>query len=469
MIGLIVLIGVAVGAKFISDITKPQDLFEPEIDESESEEIDPREMFDSSKINILFFGLDKNEYRDTVINYEVYRADTIMLATIDTDDNSVDIVSIPRDTYTTIYNTSGMDRVNASFAYGSQHEEEYDGDRMEAGADYLMNTVKELMGGIPIDYYMGIEDMDVVTEIVDELGGVEIDVLHTLYADKGKDRSTVRVEKGLQVLNGKDFQYYARYRAYPEGDIERVANQQHILKSLFDQMKKTESLLKIPALFRLMSDNMITNLSFRQVSALALLGMDVEMSKLNTQTFPGNFGTLAGKSYWIVDEQNRVEMIQDLYGIDVSQRNQMPTTDRISSLSVGLGKNTIQVGEGTRLTIRASTQLGHQLSMDVNDTQYSVSNPGVIRINEDNSIVGLSAGTTTLTVRVDGVTSSVTIQVLGDPNQTDDTQPTGEDAQEDEQAPTQEESLPEEESTSEDQETTEEEPSSQADEIENEE
>jgi len=142
-----------------------------------------------------------------------------------------------------------------------------------------------------------------------------------------------------------------------------------------------------------------------------------------------------------------------------------PST-RMERLVVPGDRPTMELSSLIRITPGLDTL--YWVSFRSDDTQYSVSDPGVIRINEDNSIVGLSAGTTTLTVRVDGVTSSVTIQVLGDPNQTDDAQPTEEDAQKDEQAPSQEELPQEEESSSEEQETTEE-PTSQADEIEGEE
>jgi LCP family protein required for cell wall assembly len=403
-----VLVLTAVAVKFYYDINRPENVFK---NSEELSEADAYAQFDGKKINILFYGLDKNEYRDTVAGYQQYRADTIMVATIDLETKSIEVLSVPRDTYVDIYNVNGMDKINASFAHGQQRSSDYRGDEIKAGTDYLKRTVSELLGGIPIHFYIGITDMDVVNDIVDEIGGVEIDVLHTLYADKGKDRSKVRIEEGLQVLNGKDLQYYARYRAYPEGDIERVASQQHILKAVFDNMKKTNSLLKIPRIYEMVSEKLATDLSFKQISALALIGMGIDRQDLNTHTFPGYFGTLNRVSYWVVNESERVDIIKELYGIDAELREQQATSDRLISLSASVVKKNLNVGETTSVNITGRTADGQTKTFSVRSTSYSVSNDAVLQLNADGTIVAKGSGDATITFKVQGVSTSVSLSV----------------------------------------------------------
>lgn len=443
---LTILIATAFAVKFYYDINRPEEVFKDTIEKNDDEftEEDAYAQFDGNKINILFYGLDKNEYRDTVGGYELYRADTIMVATIDLKSKSIDILSVPRDTYVDIYDVYGKDKINASFAHGQQQAADYDGDEIQAGTDYLKRTVSELLGGIPIHFYIGITDMAVVNEIVDEIGGVEIDVLHTLYADKGKDKSTVRIEPGLQVLNGKDLQYYARYRAYPEGDIERVASQQHILKAVFDNMKKTDSLIKMPKIYEMVSEKLATDLSFKQISALALIGMGIEMENLNTETFPGYFGNLDNVSYWIVNESERVEIIKKLYGIDAELRAQQATSDALTSLSAAVGSSSLKVGDATSVSITGRTADGQTKTYGVRNTSYSISAEGVVQLNADGTIVAKKAGTAVITFKVEGITSSVTINVT-QPQVEEPVQepPTAEEPKADEEEPAAEEPVEE--------------------------
>ncbi|MPW27192.1 DUF5011 domain-containing protein [Alkalibaculum sp. M08DMB] len=398
------------GYNFYNEINNPEDLFEPKVEEPIT--YDVNDQFDKSKVNILVFGLDKNEYRDTVANYGVYRPDTIMLATLDFKENTIDLVSLPRDTYVPIYNRSGKDKINSTFMYASYDVQESE-DTIDKGIEYLIGTVSNVLGDIPINYYVGITDMDVVTKIIDEIGGINIDVQHTLYAKNGKDRTKVRVEEGMQKLNGKDLQYYARYRMYPLGDIDRVASQQHIIKALLENLKSTNSLIKLPQIYNLVSENLTTNLSFQQISALSLFGTKVNKESLETYTLPGDFGELAGISYWIIQQNKRVEFLKEIYGIDAQLMTQDDTSDKLARLNASVGTRTLQVDERTKLTLTGRTSNGQQHTFDINDTRFSVSQSGIIQVNSDNTIVGRSPGNVTLSISAEGIQTSVSFTVQG--------------------------------------------------------
>ena len=310
---VIFVVFIGVGIKFFSDMRNPEKIFQAEKDSEDVE--NAKDSFPDNKINILIFGLDKDYIREEVQKYGVYRSDTMMLATLDFKKNTLDLVSLPRDTYVPIYNQYNKDKLNSCFMYASDDAEDKD-EVIPLGIEYLSNTVSNVLGDIPVDYYVGITDMEVVSKIIDEIGGIEIDVLHTLYADKGKDNSQV-VEKGLQKLNGEELLYYARYRAYPLGDIDRVASQQHIIKSLLQNMKSANTVSKIPQIYNLVKDNLTTNLNMKQITALSLFAVNLEA--METYTLPGGFGDVAGISYWVMDQEKIAELAQKIYGITIDE------------------------------------------------------------------------------------------------------------------------------------------------------
>ncbi|WP_290771316.1 LCP family protein [Anaerofustis sp.] len=279
-------------------------------------------------MNILVFGIDKNEKRSETAT--IFRPDTIMLASINTKEKTIKLVSIPRDSRVDIYNTGGRDKVNSCFYYANQGLNETDKKNPDKvfseGIKYLKNTVSDVLGGIQIDYYLGI-DMDALPKIADVMGGVTIDVHQNLYAKNGHDRSTIKIKEGRQVLNGDQLLYYSRYRAYVDGDIGRVQIQQKIMKAIFSEFKKQGSFSQIPQIYNLVQDMVETDLKFAQIASLGLSFKDFNIDNLQSYTLPGNFGNLSGVSYWIVNQSERVTFVKDLFNIDTQQLSQDPRSD----------------------------------------------------------------------------------------------------------------------------------------------
>lgn len=279
-------------------------------------------------INILIFGIDKNEERSQTAT--IFRPDTIMLASINSKEKTIKLISIPRDSRVDIYNTGGRDKVNSCFYYASLGLNETDAanqDKLfDTGVTYLKNTVSDILGGVQIDYYLGI-DMDALPKIADVMGGVTIDVHQDLYAHNGHDTSQVVIKKGTQVLNGDQLLYYSRYRAYVDGDIGRVQIQQKIMKAIFTEFKNKGTFSQIPQIYNLVQSMVETDLQFAQIASLGLSFKDFNIDDLQTYTLPGDFGNLGGVSYWIVNQSERVTFIKELFNIDAEQLTQDPRSD----------------------------------------------------------------------------------------------------------------------------------------------
>ncbi|HAE60759.1 MAG TPA: hypothetical protein DCG38_00230 [Eubacteriaceae bacterium] len=314
---LTILIATAFAVKFYYDINRPEEVFKDTIEKNDDEftEEDAYAQFDGNKINILFYGLDKNEYRDTVGGYELYRADTIMVATIDLKSKSIDILSVPRDTYVDIYDVYGKDKINASFAHGQQQAADYDGDEIQAGTDYLKRTVSELLGGIPIHFYIGITDMAVVNEIVDEIGGVEIDVKEDMY-DQTRG-GVLFAEKGLQTLNGYQYLAYIRDRGTESTkDKDRVARTQESFEIVFNQLKEQNIITMIPQLIDNYNKNIDSNLTLKEMTTLGIYAQKIDLGAMDKYVVDGDYEYRDNNIYYIPDEDARLDLVKEVFGID---------------------------------------------------------------------------------------------------------------------------------------------------------
>ena len=102
-------------------------------------------------VNVLVMGIDNTK--------DVQRSDTIMVLHLDSDQNRIGVLSIPRDSRVSIPGV-GLTKINHAYAYG--------------GAPLLKRSVIEFLG-IPIDYYIKI-NLEGVQNLVDDMGGINVDI-----------------------------------------------------------------------------------------------------------------------------------------------------------------------------------------------------------------------------------------------------------------------------------------------------
>ena len=285
------------------------------------------ELFNSDQLNIVLFGFDGNKKRKA--SSSVFRTDTIMIATVNLKTKKAALVSIPRDSYVKIAGTGNYDKINHAYVHG--YNAGQDVDKHQNGIDTAVRTVEDFLGGIPIHYYVAV-DMDGVAEVVDQVGGVSFDVPYPVRTNYGRGR--LLVDQGHQVLNGKTFLHYVRDRSVG-GDFGRASRQQEILVEAFQQVKERGKLRDIPAMYRSVQDNLETDLSAAQVAQLALLGLKLNTDEITTHVFEGGCQTAPSNginiSYVVIDEEKRVELIEEVFGVRVPERPQITLPGPIRS------------------------------------------------------------------------------------------------------------------------------------------
>lgn len=246
----------------------------------------------SNYIDILFLGIDRTSQRDeTRISHST---DTIMLVRINTVKKEIKVLSIPRDTYAYIPVIDKMDKINSAYAYGFLK-----GKAVESTKDAINNLLKQpsLM-----DFFFTL-DMEPIPDIIDELGGVEIDVEIDMQSHG------VNISKGLQLLDGKSSFDYIQWRYGEDGDIGRIKRQQKFIKTMFTKFRTNETKNTFISLLFSYDEYINTDMELEQIANLFDILRDIDEDNIMFYLLPGTAEIRNDVSYWIANENEIREAI----------------------------------------------------------------------------------------------------------------------------------------------------------------
>ncbi len=259
-------------------------------------------------VNVLLVGVDYAPERETWNGKHEYHADVMLLLAVNFKENKVDMISIPRDTYAKIPGVNGKYKINASINCGGG---------MPDGLPKVCEAASWMLGGIPVDYYYAVT-MPVVKELVDAIGGVEYD-LDVDFTMAGRS-----YKKGLQYMDGQAVLDYLRVRknVAQAGDQNRINRQKKMLLALFSACKERNLVVKFPEIVQAFQGKLFTNMSFDQTVALALFAYNLPPDKIAMHSMGGATADIYNWAFVLTDQKKRVELIKEVYGIDVPQEIQ---------------------------------------------------------------------------------------------------------------------------------------------------
>lgn len=237
---VLLIIGGAFGFKVYQDIQAVrQSVVVNDVEVENLRGDDRLEIADGEPLNILLIGTDDDTLeRDTSDGY-VSRSDTLMMVTLNPANHTTKILSIPRDTLTTIGDDPSPDKINHAFAYG--------------GAELTIDTVQNYLQ-VPIDYY-AVVNMTGLTDLIDAIGGIEVTSPLTFeYRGTGFKKGETREVNGVKAMN------FARMRYDdPEGEVGRQNRQKIVVKAVVDKLLSFDAITYYPQLLRVISENVRTN------------------------------------------------------------------------------------------------------------------------------------------------------------------------------------------------------------------
>ncbi|MCQ6276855.1 LytR family transcriptional regulator [Bacillus sp. V3B] len=215
------------------------------------------------------------------------RSDTMIVLTVNPNQNSIKMLSIPRDTRTDIIGRDTVDKINHAYAFG--------------GEEMSMATVENLLD-IPIDYYIKV-NMEGFKDVVDAVGGIQVNN-NLEFTQEG-----YRFTKGQINLNGDQALSFVRMRYEdPNGDFGRQERQRQVIQGVIKRGASFSSLTNFGNIFDALGKNVRTNVTFDEM-------LDIQK---NYKTAAGSIdqlqmtgqGTKISGIYYLMVPNEQIQSIQ---------------------------------------------------------------------------------------------------------------------------------------------------------------
>ena len=227
------------------------------------------------RVNILLLGIDEREDQ-----YGPWRTDTMIVLTLDPENMTEGMLSIPRDLWVPIPGY-GENRINTAHYTGDLKK--YPG----GGPALAIKTVQYNLG-IPIHYYVRVNFSGFV-EAVDTIGGIDIyvekEIDDPLYPDNAYGYDPLYIPAGLQHMDGELALKYARTR-HSGSDFDRLRRQQQVIMTVRDKVLRfnllPQLLPKLPELLKTVGDAVQTDLQPDEMLNLAQLINQIDDEHIKT-------------------------------------------------------------------------------------------------------------------------------------------------------------------------------------------
>lgn len=208
--------------------------------------------------NILLVG------QDTRVSGQRARSDSMIILTIDTNNNRLAMTSIMRDLYVQIPDYNGTsysnNKINAAYAFG--------------GFELLDATI-ETNFGVQIDYNVEV-DFEGFKDIIDAIGGIEIELSQAevdYLSNNSNTGSISGLQVGMNLLDGEAALAYARTRyvntSTSHDDFGRTERQRIVIQTVFQKVKD-QPWTDLLSLYNTLAGCLTTDMTNDQILSMAL-------------------------------------------------------------------------------------------------------------------------------------------------------------------------------------------------------
>lgn len=205
---------------------------------------------------LALFGLDNRSNG----NFESGNSDTMIVASINNETGEIKMASVYRDSYLDIGDGT-FKKANAAYNTG--------------GPKQAINMLNQNLD-LNISDYVSV-DFNALVEVIDQLGGIEIDVTEEEAANLAgyieeveelSGKSGGPVSAGTQTLNGVQATAYARIRYTTGWDFKRTERQRTVISKIFEKAKQAD-LLTLNSVLDTVFPDISTSLSVGEMLSLA--------------------------------------------------------------------------------------------------------------------------------------------------------------------------------------------------------
>lgn len=234
--------------------------------------------------DILLLGCDKRPEADG----DDSRSDTVMLLHVDSEQDYLSILSLPRDLQVEIPG-HGTGKLNDAYAL--------------EGWELTAKTV-EALTNVEIDHYVEV-DFQAFSDITDRLGGVYIDVDYRYYNDNA-EWELLKLSPGYQLLDGASALDYVRFRHDNNADFGRMDRQQRFITALREQAMGWNLVADLPGVVDAIFDNLQTTLGTWDIINLAAWGIGLDGGEIRQVSIVGDIRALDDDRSYVIPEEGAV-------------------------------------------------------------------------------------------------------------------------------------------------------------------
>ncbi|MGL4343624.1 MAG: LCP family protein [Cellulosilyticaceae bacterium] len=253
---------------------------------------------------VAVFGVDKDGYRP----------DVIFLVHFDSKTNRAKVVSIPRDTKV-IWSDEQKDilRENGRYVVSKSKLNEmtsYGG--IENIRELTVKHIEDMMD-VTVDNYV-VVNIDAFKQIVDAIGGVEVDVPQRMYYQDRSQGLYIDLQPGLQVLDGDKAEQLIRFRkGYVEGDMGRIKTEQLFLEAFAKKVMSPAIIKDIPKLIPILFKAVKTDVGLGELIGYYPYVKNFDINNLSFHTLPGEATYEPGAWYFIPEYVQIENFVRDVF------------------------------------------------------------------------------------------------------------------------------------------------------------
>ena len=232
--------------------------------------------------NVLLLGVGDSNHDGVDLT------DTIMVASLDpAKTRSAVLLSLPRDLYILNSEKMGKGRINDLYRDYKSFLISQGSDKAKASGEAMKQLAKEIGSFVDLPIHGVIKiNFSGFTQAVDAIGGVDVfvpeDISDPEYPGPNYTFETFALTKGPQHLSGETALQYVRSR-HSTSDFSRSARQQQVMAAAAAKVRGSgllKNASKMTDLLSIISKNMETTFTTRELFGLAGLGQKIDQKKI---------------------------------------------------------------------------------------------------------------------------------------------------------------------------------------------
>jgi len=242
----------------------------------------------TDKFTFLILGIDYHA-----------NTDAIMVATFDSVESTLEVVSIPRDTLVNVsWNVRKVNSIMSQMNHRFRNEPNREEVAMQATVEHFSDIL-----GFNVDFWVTINQPG-FTRLIDAVGPIDF------YVPGNMDEYGIQVSRGQQRLNGEQALTVMRTRRiYANADIGRVNTQQDFLHVLAGQILARRDQISVQDYANIFIGNVRTDIQLNHLVWLGRELLTLDPEDINFTIMPHSLATINRGSYVTINVDEWLELI----------------------------------------------------------------------------------------------------------------------------------------------------------------